>query len=197
MTNGDEGVSDGDVQQDHALRDAHRHQGQAPSPSGLIWRAGGEAPSSVSAVNATAWPTGTREPYERPASGPLARRPGKLDICDCRPGAAALASASAQGNWPGFDWAGWARTRTTEGASPARWNPVRRATGLEPVAGIKACGSGDPLLCLVIDPSICDLAMVGIAGRSRRTDDRQLPRPSRVRVLRCLTESGRHGFAGR
>jgi hypothetical protein len=46
-----------------------------------------------------------------------------------------------------------------------------------------ACGSGDPLLCLVIGPSICDLAMVGIAGRSRRTDDRQLPRPSGVRVL--------------
>jgi hypothetical protein len=27
---------------------------------------------------------------------------GRLDICDCQPGMAALASASAQDNWPGF-----------------------------------------------------------------------------------------------
>jgi len=45
----------------------------APFRAGLIWRVGGEAPPSVSAVNATAWPAGTSEPYERPASGPLAR----------------------------------------------------------------------------------------------------------------------------
>jgi hypothetical protein len=44
-------------------------------------------------------------------AGPLS---GRLGTCDCQPDRAALASASAQDNWPGFDGAG-TRTRLAKG----------------------------------------------------------------------------------